>query len=334
LGCMFGALLWCMFGALLSVFVGDKLGRRLSIALACTIIIVGGALQSCAYKLPHIIVARIVTGLGTGINTTAIPLWQSETSKPKHRGSLISVQLILLIAGLVITSLINFGFTYVDQNKDVTWRFPLAFQCFFALLTMGLLYFMPESPRWLVLKDRTNEAQQIIARLLAKPTDDQEVRDSLALIVDAVEWERKTQKPGLREIFSGGRQQTFRRIVLGAGPSFMQQVGGTNVIAYYLPVVLVNSFGFSARMALVLSIVDFISFGIWAMVGTFLVDRVGRKKLLMVGAFGQSVCFGLAALGLSYGTKPMGAFAVTWIFVFYVFQVRAIQLQTAFGTVD
>ncbi|RFU26077.1 hypothetical protein B7463_g10261, partial [Scytalidium lignicola] len=312
--------LGCMLGALLSVFTGDKLGRRRSIALACTTIIIGGALQSCAFSLPHIIVARIITGVGTGINTTAIPLWQSETSKPQHRGRLISLQLILLIAGLVIASLINLGFTYANQDKDVIWRFPLAFQCFFAFVTIGLVSFMPESPRWLVLKDRTDEARQVIARLFAKPQDSQEVNDSLALIVDAVEWERMEQKPGLREVFSGGRQQTFRRILLGAGPSFMQQVGGTNVIAYYLPVVLVNSFGYSARFALVLSVVDFILFGVWAFVGTLLVDRVGRKILLMIGAFGQSVCFGMAALGLSYGTKPMGAFAVSWIFIFYVFQ--------------
>lgn len=313
--------LGCMFGALLSLFIGDILGRKRSIALACALVMVGGTLQASSYSLSQMIVARIVTGLGTGINTTAIPLWQSETSEARHRGKLIAIQLILLILGLVVTNLLNFGLTYVTSTNDVTWRFPLAFQCFFAILTVVLLSFMPESPRWLVLKNRKEEAQTIIARLLAKPQHDQDVRDNLRLIVDAVDREQEIRKPGLREIFSGGRQQTFRRIMLGAGASFMQQMGGTNVIGYYLPVVLKNSFGFSARMSLVLSVVDFVAFGVWAFLGTLLIDRVGRKKLLMIGALGQSICFGMAALGLSFDTRPMAAFAVSFIFVFYVFQV-------------
>lgn len=278
--------LGCLFGALLSLFIGDKLGRRRSIALGCIVIIIGGTLQSTSFILSQMIIARIITGLGTGINTTAIPLWQSETSEARHRGKLIVAQLVLLICGLVLTNLLNLGLTYVDSLNEVTWRFPLAFQCVFALLTIVLLGYAPESPRWLLLKDRTEEAQTVIARLSSKPRDHEEVLQNLHLIRNTINREREFQNPGIREIFSSGRQQNFRRIVLGASASFMQQIGGTNVIAYYLPVVLRESFGFSARMALVLSAVDFITFVIWAVLGIFLIDRFGRKRLLMIGALG------------------------------------------------
>jgi sugar porter (SP) family MFS transporter len=318
--------LGCIIGAVLSIFIGDRLGRKRSITLACCIIIVGATIQASSYSLAQMIVARIITGVGTGINTTAIPIWQSETSKPSHRGRLIVLQLVLLICGLVITNLLNFGLTYMDSTNEFVWRFPLALQCLFALLTMILLSFTPESPRWLVLRNRPEEAHAIIARLLAKPRDDEEVLFNLRAIVDSIQYEQEFSRPGLKEFFHGGRQQNFRRIVLGASASFMQQIGGTNVIAYYMPVVLQASFGFSARMALILSVVDFISFGIWTLVGAWAVDRVGRKKLLMIGAFGQSICFGMAAMGLSFGTKHMGAFAVSFIFIFYIFQVSGTRM--------
>jgi hypothetical protein len=86
---------------------------------------------------------------------------------------------------------------------------------------------------------------------------------NLQSILDTVQYEQETQqKSTIRELFSGARQQTFQRIVLGASASFMQQIGGTNVIAYYLSVILKDSFGFSSRMALILSVVDFILYSI------------------------------------------------------------------------
>lgn len=314
--------LGCLFGAVMMLFVGDKLGRKRSIALGCVIVIVGAALQCTSFSLPHLIVARIITGLGTGANTTVIPLWQSELAQAHNRGKLIGFSLVVVTLGLVVANLINLFMTWAPQDNSVTWRFPLAFQMVFALVTLVLLLFTPESPRWLALRDRFDEANAIIARTLDKADDDVLVQQNLQQIIDTVQHERELQKPGMREIFSGGRPQTFRRIVLGASASFMQQVGGTNVIGYYLSILLVDSFGFSSRMALVLSVVDFISFSAWTLLGSFLLDRVGRKTLFLIGALGQGVCFAMAAVGLGVGGKAMNGFAVAFIFAFYIFQVR------------
>ncbi|KAF2096100.1 general substrate transporter [Rhizodiscina lignyota] len=307
----------CIIGALSSIFVADKLGRRRSIQLGCCFVVVGGLLQATAFGLPQMIIGRIVAGCGTGFNTTAVPIYQSETSKPTERGKLIVLQLVLVLFGIVITNWMNFGFTWVPNN-DVSWRFPLAFQDFFAIVTIFLLYIMPESPRWLCLKDRHEEARVVISKLLAKPVDDSEVNESLELMIDSISRERSMAKVGLREIFSNGRHQTFRRIALGAGTSFMQQIGGTNVIVYYLPVLLVDSFGFSQRLALILSAVDSISLMIWGSVASLLIDRVGRRKLMLFGAFGNAIFFAIAAAGLSQDTRGWNAVAVTAIFLYYV----------------
>ncbi|KAF7553664.1 hypothetical protein G7Z17_g3448 [Cylindrodendrum hubeiense] len=314
----------CILGTLLSIWVGDKIGRRRCILLGCCILIAGGIIQTASSTLAPMIVGRIVAGVGNGMNTIAIPIWQSETAKASHRGKLIVLQLVTNIFGIVITNWMNYGFTFVP-NSAISWRFPLGFQCFFAIVTICLVLVTPESPRWLVMKDRVTEAQGILARLMAKPQDDAEVDSEIQYLVASVHHEAESNKSvTVKEIFSGGPQQTFRRILLGAGTPFFQQVGGVNVIAYYLPVVLVRSFGMTERMALILSACDSISLMFWGAMAAFLIDRVGRKKLMLFGVSTSSVCFALVAVGLRYSGKNnenrgMSIFAVVFIFMYYVF---------------
>jgi len=307
----------CILGAILTILVGDKLGRRKTIGLGCLFVLVGGTLQSSSYTLAHMIVGRIVAGVGIGIISAVVPIWQSETCKPEHRGKLIALQLALVIFGIAFTNWMNLGFTYVPDS-DVSWRFPLAFQNFFAILAMFLLYCMPESPRWLCLKDRHSEAQVIIARLQKKPLNDPAVVQSLRLLVDTVAHEMKVEKVSWTEVFSNGEQQTFRRIALGAGTSLMQQLGGINVVVYYLPTILTRSFGFSDRLALILSGVDFMSLVFWGCMVMLIIDKVGRVKLMLVGATAQGVCFAVAAAGLAVGSKASNGVAVAFIFLYHV----------------
>lgn len=310
----------CILGALLTIFIGDYLGRKKTIMLACLFVIIGGALQASSFSLAQMIIARIIGGLGIGMESAAIPMWQSETCKPEHRGKLIALQLVLVIGGIVLTEWINLGFSYIS-DQPVSWRFPLALQCVFAILAILLVLCMPESPRWLCLKERNDEAQVIIARLMAQPVDSEEVVESLQLIMATVAHEKELEDVTWREIFSNGEQQTFRRICLGAGCSIFQQMGGINVVVYYLPVILTHSFGFSNQMALILTAVDFISLMFWGSVVMLAIDRWGRKKLMLLGAFGMGCSFTVAVIGLALETKASYAVAVTGIFVYNAFFV-------------
>lgn len=206
----------------------------------------------------------------------------------------------------------------LTPNSSVSWRFPLAFQCFFALITITLISVAPESPRWLLMKRRANKAQDIYARLLDKPYDD-------PMVIEEIQCQMATlqQEAELQQIFTANnKQHTLRKILLGAGTAIFQQVGGTNVIAYYLPIVLTRSVGLSNRLALFLSACDSMSLMFWGALAALLIDRVGRKKLLLMGVTASSICFALVAVGLRYSgpdNKGMSIFAVVFIFMYYVF---------------
>ncbi|KAI0477442.1 general substrate transporter [Xylariaceae sp. FL0804] len=301
--------LGAILGALVSRFIGDKIGRRRCILLGCVWLTIGGAIQASCFGLPQMICGRIIGGIGTGLNTTAIPMWQVETSKKQHRGRLIILQLVLNIFGIVITSWMNFGFTF-GPDSSVTWRFPVAFQCFWSMVTFAATLFMCESPRWLVQRGRTDEARAILARLRgARPAADgpEEVAGDLRAIVDAVA--REAEKP----------PQNLRRVLLGCGVALMQQVSGTNVMANYLPVVLTRSVGLSDRLALVLSACNSISLMLAGTAAVFLIDTLGRRKLMLLGATAQSLSFFLVAICLSVGTPGGSIGAVVFIFTYYIF---------------
>jgi MFS family permease len=94
----------CIIGTLVSMYAGDKLGRRRCILIGCVILIIGAILQTASYSLAQMIVGRVVAGIGNGMNTIAIPIWQTETARPKDRGKLIVFQLVTNIFGIVITN--------------------------------------------------------------------------------------------------------------------------------------------------------------------------------------------------------------------------------------
>lgn len=94
----------CIIGTLVSMYIGDKLGRRRCILVGCAILIIGAILQTASYSLGQMIVGRVVAGIGNGMNTIAIPIWQTETARPRDRGKLIVFQLVTNIFGIVITN--------------------------------------------------------------------------------------------------------------------------------------------------------------------------------------------------------------------------------------
>lgn len=306
--------LGCFLGAIVTMWLGNKWGSRKIIMTGCAILIIGAILQAASYHVAQLIIGRFVAGLGNGMNTAAIPVWQSETTPALHRGRIMVLQLALNQVGNVTAQWLNYGMTFISTNS-VAWRFPTAFQIFLALITMATIPALPDSPRWLCLVGRNQEALEIVNRLHVAGTPREEVQRKFDLIRTSLEHEMEMGKITVKTLLGRDKLHTTRRILLGAGTQFMQQFGGINVIVYYLPVVFA-SLGISRNLSLILSSCNAMNLLFSTCVGILYVETFGRKKMMVYGAAVQSLCFALVAAGLGAGGRKWECVAVAFVFAY------------------
>ncbi|KAL4863161.1 hypothetical protein BDV12DRAFT_189884 [Aspergillus spectabilis] len=320
--------LGCFFGAILCMACGDRIGRRLSIASGCLLLTLGAVVQTASCSVAQMVVGRFVAGLGNGLNTTAIPVWQSEMSKPRHRGPLAVLHLALNQLGNVTAQWLNFGLGYIG-HQSVSWRFPIAFQIFYAVVTIVLLPWLPDSPRWLIQKGRFEEAKAVAARLHDKDINDPELVALHEASIQHIQHEVEVSKVSWRSLSQSDSLRTRRRVILGMGTQFMQQWGGINAINYYLPVVF-SSLRVSRRMSLVLSGCNAINLMVFTTAAITVIEKAGRKRLMLWGALGQGTCFVLLTIVNTQPWRNRGAglaTATNWICNYAVVLVTPIGVE-------
>lgn len=170
------------------LWFGDRLGRRKSVMLGAFIMILGVLIQVTSFPghmpLAQFIVGRVVTGVGNGINTSTIPTYQAECSRTTNRGLLICIEGGVIAFGTLIAYWIDFGASYGPD--DLTWRFPIAFQIIFGIGIIAGMFFLPESPRWLFMKERYQEGEAVIAALLDEETSNHDVQLQKTLVLDSI----------------------------------------------------------------------------------------------------------------------------------------------------
>ncbi|KAH8827562.1 general substrate transporter [Flagelloscypha sp. PMI_526] len=317
----------CFLGAILAFGLGDKFGRKKSILIGTTIMSVGAVLQATAFSVPHMIVGRIVGGIGNGINTSIAPVWQGETSKASWRGRLIIIEMILNIAGFSLSNWVTYAFSF--SGGSISWRFLIALQFLFIFILYATVPWLPESPRWLIAHDQSHAAEQIIADLEDLPVDDVYVLAELKDIQWAVQYERENAL-SWSDLLRGrtghqGGTCTVRRLILGMGTQAMQQLSGINVTSYYLPYVLIHSVGLSNNFARLLAACNSVSYLLFSLIGIPNVERWGRRKMMMYAAAGQFVCYLMITIYLRYseslvsGYQHWAAASVAFFFAYYVF---------------
>ncbi len=282
---------------------------------------IGAILQIAAYNYSQMMVGRIVTGIGNGINTVRLvpkhpllctpidslqstaPVWQGETSKANWRGKLVVIEMILNIAGFslstyttplavyVIFSLltncignwVTYGMSFATGS--VVWRFPLALQFLFIIILYATVPWLPESPRWLIAKGRADEANVILADLEDKEVDDPYIIAQAEDIQWAVDFERQNTVPWSALLRGKAGQNagtcTIRRLLLGMGSQAMQQFSGINVTSYYLPLVLISSVGLDEKLARLLAACNSVSYLLFSLIGIPNIERWGRRKMMM-----------------------------------------------------
>ena len=199
-------------GAVSCAWVGDLLGRRKGVLTAAILSLIGVALEASSFSYAQLVVGRVTLGLGAGMVTSLIPVWQSETSSSHNRGRQVVLDGIFLAFGYVLESWINLGF-YELKTGPVTWRPPIAIGGIMSIVLLLSIHIFPESPRWLIMKDRCEEARAIIGVIRDLPEDSLEVEAEMTSVRIVLE-QSKANEVKLTHVFRNGPDRLFYRFAL------------------------------------------------------------------------------------------------------------------------
>ena len=192
--------------------------------------ILGALLQATAYTRAHMVVARIVSGIGMGIINSTVPVFQSEYSPKATRGRYVCAQLSTLNFGIFLVYWIDYGFS--TYKSSYAWRIPCILQCVFLLPMLFILMFVPETPRWLASHGRADESLSVLQRLNQHEMSDEAIRLLHADIVAVVGAEKAAGTGSWKDLVKNDVFQSRRRFLIACAIQCFQQLGGINAIIY------------------------------------------------------------------------------------------------------
>ncbi|KAH3683028.1 hypothetical protein WICPIJ_005997 [Wickerhamomyces pijperi] len=277
----------CAFGGIVLAPIGDKVGRKKGLMVTMIVYIVGILIQitSNKGKWYQYFIGRIIAGFAVGSIAVLSPMLIAESSPKVLRGTLVSCYQLMITLGIFLGYCANYGTkTYTNSAQ---WRIPLGLCFLYAILMFFGMMLMPESPRFLAEVGRVEEARQSIARSNKIAADDPAVFGEIEIIQAAIEKEQAAGKASWGELFTG-KPKIFYRVVLGVMLQSLQQLSGDNYFFYYGTTIF-QAVGLddSFQTAIVLGIVNLVS----TFPGLYVVEKLGRRKSLLLGAAGMVACF-------------------------------------------
>ncbi|WP_222914844.1 sugar porter family MFS transporter [Natrinema sp. SYSU A 869] len=287
-GAMVGAIVGAAFGGRLA----DRLGRRRLILLGAVLFFVGSFIMAVAPTVEILIVGRLLDGVGIGFASVVGPLYISEIAPAKIRGSLVTLNNVAITGGILVSYITNQIVASLAIGAGLSWRIMLGLGMAPAVVLFAGIFFMPESPRWLVEQGQEQQARSILSRVRNGANIDAEMEDILRM--------SKRDEGGFRDLL----QPWLRPVlIVGLGLAVLQQITGINAVVYYAPTILESS-GYSD----IASLFGTIGIGsinvLLTIAAVFLVDRVGRRPLLLVGLVGMFAS--LTVLAAAYVLPGMG----------------------------
>ena len=288
-------LLGAVVGAGVSGALSDRLGRRTIILAAATIFAIGAVGAGLAPNVGVLIFFRFFLGLGVGSASALVPSYISESAPTDVRGSLSSLFQLAITLGILVAYLVNAAFASVGS-----WRWPLALAFVPALVLLIGMYFLPETPRWLVSKDRDEEARRVLSRTRTEAEVEGELQE-----IRRTE-EEEGEQAGYGELLAPWVRPM---LVVGIGLAIFQQFVGINTVIYYAPTIIK-----STGLANVASVLATVGIGVvnvlMTIVAIVLIDRVGRKPLLLVGLAGMTVS--LVIIGAAFAFSGLSGI-ISWV---------------------
>jgi sugar porter (SP) family MFS transporter len=305
-------LIGALLGAIFSGKLSDRIGRKRMIIINAVIFCVGAAGSAAAHSVALLIAMRVIIGVAIGITSYVAPMYIAEISPARRRGGLVTLNQLMITVGILVSYITDY-FLSNDSNA-ASWRWMFLVGILPALVLLVGMFFLPETPRWLISKGRQEEGKRVL-----------EMVEEPALVGQTLENIRKDM---LQEAQSKGRAMDVFKpwlripLIITVGIFFFQQFSGVNTIIYYSPIIfklsgIVSNQG-SILPAIVIGVVNVLS----CLLSVFLLDRVGRRRLYIIGICGMIPS--LALLGLCFYFKDaLGAslpyFAVSSIVAYIAF---------------
>lgn len=317
----------CAVGGIFLSKCGDVWGRRMGIVTAMIIYVVGIVIQiSSSVKWYQYFIGRLITGLGVGTVSVLCPLFIGESAPKQLRGTLVYCFQLMITLGIFLGYCTTYGTKKYDDSRQ--WRIPLGLCFAWALLLIGGMSFMPESPRFLVENNRLEDAKTSIAKSNKLSPENEAVYTELQLIQAGIDREALAGSASWMELIKG-KPKIFERVVIGVVLQSLQQLTGNNYFFYYGTTIF-KAVGLedSFQTSIVLGIVNFAS----TFVGIYAIERLGRRLCLLTGSACMSVCFLIYAIlgsvhlyingysdDLSNTRKPTGnaMIFITCLFIFF-----------------
>lgn len=278
----------CILGAAVAGYVSDRFGRKKVLIITGLLFFVSALGSAIATDLTGFIVARFVGGIGVGAASMLSPLYISEVAPAKFRGRLVSIYQLAIVFGINIIYIVNYLISVSGNNTwnvAYGWRYMIGSEVIPAIIFFALLFTVPESPRWLMKKGREAKAGEILRRINGGKAEAirEEIRNTLGM--ESGRWS---------DLFGKGLRLA---LVVGVILALFSQITGINAVIYFAPEIF-KSIGFAVESAFYQTIFIGIINTIFTFVALWLIDKAGRKKLLLWGVSGMVVC--LFAIGICF----------------------------------
>ena len=297
----------CMIGAFSVGKISDKIGRRNTLIFTSLLFLISAIGSGFATSSSMLMVARLIGGIAVGGVSVVIPTFISEISPAKTRGTLGTMNQLGIVIGILLAYVFDF---YMVENSD-GWRWMLASPAFVAIpFALLLITSFPESPRWLILKGQNDKAKKILQKMIGTEAADLEYK---TILTNIQEGQRNGgHKSSLSSLFKG---KLGKVLFIGIMLAALQQITGINAIVAYAPTIFQQT-GVGGDIALLQSILVGVVNFVFTLVAVWLIDKVGRKVLLVSGAMGMVLS--LTYLVFAFLTNHLDGIGVTIAILAYI----------------
>jgi SP family xylose:H+ symportor-like MFS transporter len=322
--------LGCIIGCIAAGKIAEVKGRKKALLIAAAIFLFSSIAMGLSSRLSLFIAARFLAGVGVGMASVVSPMFIAEIAPAQIRGKMVAINQLTIVTGILVTNIVNYS---LSKSGVDAWRLMFGLGAVPSSLFLFGALFLPESPRWLILRNRFEEAKKVLSRI----GDEEYVNTSMISIKQSLE---NKHKPKYSDLLN---KAVLPAVLIGIGLAMFQQFCGINVVFNFTTSIF-KTIGFSQENQLKQTVFIGAVNLVFTLLAMWQVDKVGRKPLMIFGASGLAVLYIFSAILLqqqspnaawfllaAIGTYAMSLAPVTWVLISEIFpnRIRGIATSTA-----